>query len=248
MMKYVYFLMALGFATAGHAAAPACEAAGDKVSLAYVETVTRRAETEGGAPRTETRHIRLTRNRLQAAIEYADTGMTELWEQPVEGRLRLVKYFNAEKRGIEYQPGEVAAATADSDWSARRRLVSDRLIESMTPVERTGDGCDRQVTYRSDEGERSVELVRLPGPDIVERYVVNRPGLTVRLVLESRRGGAYVNEYFDTLAGYPTTDYADIGDNESDPFLMKMINQGFIEHGASGFYDAQGNDIGGHRH
>ena len=48
---------------------------------------------------------------------------------------------------------------------------------------------------------------------------------------------------------YQTTDYAYIGDNENDPFLAKMINQGFVEHGASGFYDAQGNQLqGSHKH
>ncbi len=35
------------------------------------------------------------------------------------------------------------------------------------------------------------------------------------------------------------TDCADIGDNESDPFLLKMINQVDIEHGSAGFYDSK---------
>ena len=42
---------------------------------------------------------------------------------------------------------------------------------------------------------------------------------------------------------------ADIGDDHTDPFLTNMVNQGFIEAGASGFYDQNGNAIGeGHRH
>ncbi|WP_352289120.1 hypothetical protein, partial [Psychrobacter sp. GW64-MNA-CIBAN-0177] len=42
---------------------------------------------------------------------------------------------------------------------------------------------------------------------------------------------------------FQTTDYADIGDNENDPFLAKMINLGFIEHSATGFYNQQGQAI-----
>jgi len=52
-----------------------------------------------------------------------------------------------------------------------------------------------------------------------------------------------IEEFFRIRGSYQTTDYADIGDNESDPFLLKMMNLGFIKHGASGFYDAQGHAL-----
>ena len=57
-----------------------------------------------------------------------------------------------------------------------------------------------------------------------------------------------IKKAFTAWENYQTTDYTDIGDNESDPFLMKMINLGFVEHGASGFYDAQGNTLEGEHH
>lgn len=60
-----------------------------------------------------------------------------------------------------------------------------------------------------------------------------------------------VGDRFAAWDSHATTDFADIGDNESDPFLMRMINLGFISHGASGFYDASGNMISsgaGHFH
>ena len=57
-----------------------------------------------------------------------------------------------------------------------------------------------------------------------------------------------IDAFFNKNLDYQTTDYADIGDSESDPFLRKMINLGFVEHGSSGMYDAQGNDIGGEHH
>ena len=48
------------------------------------------------------------------------------------------------------------------------------------------------------------------------------------------------------LNSYGTTDYTNIGDNESDPFLISMINLGFIEDHAHGFYDSKGNIMGNH--
>ncbi len=47
------------------------------------------------------------------------------------------------------------------------------------------------------------------------------------------------------------TDGADIGDNEFDPFLLKMINQVHIEHSAAGFYDSKRMSLDtshGHQH
>jgi hypothetical protein len=35
----------------------------------------------------------------------------------------------------------------------------------------------------------------------------------------------------------------DIGDNEADPFLIKMINLGYIDHAPQAVYDANGNNI-----
>ncbi|MFT6897794.1 MAG: hypothetical protein ACJA13_002205 [Paraglaciecola sp.] len=43
-------------------------------------------------------------------------------------------------------------------------------------------------------------------------------------------------------------DVSDIGDDHSDPFLIKMVTLGFIEHGASGFYDDKGNALEGAHH
>ena len=52
-----------------------------------------------------------------------------------------------------------------------------------------------------------------------------------------------ITQAFRQRANYQTTDFADIGDNEADPFLIKMINLGFIEHGSSGMYNPQGENI-----
>ena len=58
-----------------------------------------------------------------------------------------------------------------------------------------------------------------------------------------------MNVNFALWQQYELTDYADIGDNESDPFLAKMINLGFIQDTHPGFYNSQGQAIGGrHQH
>ncbi len=41
------------------------------------------------------------------------------------------------------------------------------------------------------------------------------------------------------------TDYSDVGDNESDPFVRKMINMGFVSLGTLGVYNLNGQVIDG---
>ena len=45
----------------------------------------------------------------------------------------------------------------------------------------------------------------------------------------------------NVLPAYQTTDFADIGDDHTDPFLTDMVHQGFIEHGSDGVYHAPHN-------
>ncbi len=42
-----------------------------------------------------------------------------------------------------------------------------------------------------------------------------------------------IKSYAATILSYQSTDYADIGDNESNPFLAKMIHQGFTQQAIS---------------
>ncbi len=67
--------------------------------------------------------------------------------------------------------------------------------------------------------------------------------------LTSTDYNADVNSFFAKRADYQATDYADIGDDHTDPFLTKMVTQGFIEAGASGFYNDKGHALEGeHSH
>ena len=80
--------------------------------------------------------------------------------------------------------------------------------------------------------------------DAGELIRISTPSYSREIVLTaSHHNQQKVQVEFAKWDNYQTTDYADIGDNESDPFLAKMINLGFVEHGASGFYHADGSPI-----
>jgi len=100
------------------------------------------------------------------------------------------------------------------------------------------DAPDRQVSL-----EWNVSL-QLP-----TRYTVRTKGrVEIWEAREIVTDPQKVRQVFDRRTAYKTTDFIDIGDNESAPFLRKMIYLGFVSYGASGFYDADGHALEGRGH
>ncbi len=167
----------------------------------------------------------------------------ELWQQLRNQQIRPIRYFQQAQRGIEYQPSEVHG---QQDWSAKYQLVSDKLLASMTRQKTTGKGCEQTEYYTQQQGQSKLELSWLANQQLLKSMRISTPSYSREIILTAAHyNQQQVKAQFAMWDSYQTTDYADIGDNESDPFLAKMINLGFVEHGASGFYDAQGNQLKG---
>ncbi|MEH6397283.1 hypothetical protein [Pseudoalteromonas sp.] len=173
--------------------------------------------------------------------------LVEVWQQLRNQQIRPIRYFQAHQRGIEYQPTEVQG---EQDWSTKYQLVSDDFIAKMTLKSEQGEGCEQLQNYQLVQGDTKIELAWLVNKKLVSSMRISKPQLTQTLTLDKVKfDKAAVMQQFANWDSFQTTDYADIGDNEGDPFLAKMINLGFIEHGASGFYDASGKALGGgHSH
>lgn len=173
--------------------------------------------------------------------------LVEVWQQLSNQQIRPIRYFQGHQRGIEYQPSEVQG---EQDWSTKYQLVSDDFIAKMTLKSEQGEGCEQLQNYQLVQGDTKIELAWLVNKKLVSSMRISKPQLTQTLTLDKVKfDKAAVMQQFANWDSFQTTDYADIGDNEGDPFLAKMINLGFIEHGASGFYDASGKALGGgHSH
>ncbi|MGO2275719.1 hypothetical protein ACTXIM_07305 [Pseudoalteromonas nigrifaciens] len=190
-----------------------------------------------------TQALTLWRNQQQVAHQNEIT--TELWQHLTNKQIRPIRYFNAQQRGIEYQPSEVRGV---QNWSAKNQLVDAHLIAKMTLVNTQGTGCDEVKNYVLNEAETEYKLALFTQSKLVKTFSVSSKKSQVSTLLSlnnvSSNEQAIVAQ-FAKWDNFQTTDYADIGDNENDPFLAKMINLGFIEHSATGFYNQQGQAIQG---
>lgn len=195
------------------------------------------------------REFILWRNGKDVAHEYRDRKITVIWNQTPNGRLKALQAFDEHQRAIEYEPVSISAGSTIEAWERYSQMLGSEAIKAMRLTDDQGDGCTREHTYTENDNGIRRELVWLPDIKLARRFSTESKKRKVTWSLEELiQDKNRVIESIRQRQNYQTTDYADIGDNESDPFLLNMINLGFIAHGAGGFYDTEGNVIEAEHH
>ncbi|MEO2269044.1 hypothetical protein V1358_17205 [Pseudoalteromonas sp. YIC-656] len=201
----------------------------------------------------DTQQFGLWRLNAEVAHQSMQSGVVDKWQQLSTGQMRPVRYFEQYQRAIEYQPGELRSNSGNVEWAQKYQLVSDNLLQ--TPVREQGQGCEREQYFEHASGTQKLAVTWLPELQLVKTMIISEQNdVGEWQVLSTLKLQSYqltpqlIERQFALWDRYQSTDYADVGDNEQDAFLSKMINQGFIEHGASGFYSSDGHALGGHHH
>lgn len=186
--------------------------------------------------KTITSERQIWRKKNSVLHVYPDSGISDYWMPSYQDKVQLIRYYDSESQGIEYQPGEFKQKTG---WEGIAYLSTRDQRSQLTLQSESGSGCDVSQSFNSDNG---TELKWMANQHYVESF---KGGNTIWKLQKVVRAKDKINAEFDRRQKFNTTDFSDIGDNESDPFIRKMINLGFVEHGASGFYDAAGNALQG---
>ena len=230
-------LVLVCFVLSNVALAERCDIDRDHLAADY-EIVT---ESAGGKAK-ETALLTLWRRGAQVAVEDKTRKITSVWEKTRNNKLKLTRYFLQYERGIEYQPSDLPIQNADSAWLSKYQLIDDTFINSLVKESSSGSGCTQQEIYKKD----GIRLVWNPALKLIDRYTEQTAEGSLSWTRQAlSKDVAKIEAQYAGLDKFITTDYIDIGDSESDPFFQKLINLGFVEHGASGFYDASGNAIQG---
>lgn len=190
----------------------------------------------------------LVRNNNQVAYVYPHNNVTDVWVKYPNNQVALNRYFEEQKRSIEYQPTELKRKV---NWQTKYQLITPTQIKEMSFITKAGSGCYQQEEYQLTKEGINVRLTWLPQLNLLKRLQVTQNNYSKIWRLNNVESSLdNVNQFFANHYQYQSTDYSDIGDNESDPFLVKMINLGFIDHTPKGFYNSQGDNISPdhHRH
>ena len=205
-----------------------------------------------GGPQGE-QSLNFWRDHEQVLYEYQDQKISEKWNRLSNQQIRLVRYFDNFQRGIEYQPTEINHGQGEHNWGSKFQIVNPLFIRQLSLVKQTGDNCDLVSHYEKTQSsadktnKETAQAVQLSWSVVYQLptyfSIKNKDILVQWQLIKLIKNPSQVQQEIRNKQDYQLTDYSDIGDNESDPFLAKMINQGFIEHNESGFYDSQGNAL-----
>lgn len=254
MKKPLILTAALGLASlAPLQANAACEADADHLGARYTSTVHTGHANEHAEHETHAHDKQVTmtlwRDGKRVAHEFPKVGITEIWSNTPNGFLAVTRNFDSAQRSIEYAPMDLNRGKGDKDWSVKYQLVSNALKDKMKLTGTDGSGCNMLEHYTLTEKGITYRLAWQPARQLVQTYEVERPNTVEHWALQDVITDTdRIAQSFAKRDTYQSTDYADIGDNESDPFLLKLVSLGFVSH-ASGFYNADGTPIDdGHGH
>ena len=181
-------------------------------------------------------------------------GVADHFATTPNGRVRSVRYFDRHERSIAYEPADLALVRPGGGDPARggadgapigpdpfARWWRPSGWASASGIARTpligieGEGCERLERRALEREDRTIELEWWPALDLPKFQRIARGGASVTWELIERDDDPErVAAAFAARADYAETDFADVGDNESDLFLQRMIVLGFVEHPEKG--------------
>lgn len=200
--------------------------------------------------------VLVQRTHNQVTHYYPSTAIIEGWELNLANQLKPTRYFQAHKRAIEYQANEHIHGKIERDWSYRYQLISEKLLAQSSLISQQGEACELSETRLVSTNRARYEITYKPHQKTLLRLDIkalnNEQVIETWVLQHAQYDEQAAKTWFAQLAQYQSTDYADIGDDHSDPFLTKMVSIGFIEAGASGHYhafeDNKVKSVGTHQH
>jgi len=215
-------IVALLFTLSLSANAKECEVSADVIS-AYYQLDTQTTYNESKQPPVQ-QLFELHRNNNQILQRNVSKGVNDIWSLHAN-RLSLSRAFDKYQHIIDYQPNELRY---QPQWQDVFQLVAIPALNQLQLVEQKGTGCLLEQHYVLKDQHRGYQLVWLPNLRLVKSLKLQSAQLTRQWQLTKyQHNDEKVSALFKQYETYQTTDYADVGDNESIPFLAKMINQGF---------------------
>jgi hypothetical protein len=169
-------------------------------------------------------------------IVFPNRNIVERWNKTGHS-INFTRYFLSEKRAIEYTQGDLLAIGKYQAWDQIINFGLPKFKSLMTSASNSSSSAHCMNTHivNSTDGDSrlKMELFHSNGSDL-ENWVKRVEGIRHHhfylLTAKAYYTKPKLDDLINTLDDFNKLDFADIGDNESDPFIANMIKMGFLEH------------------
>ncbi|AQS37483.1 hypothetical protein Sps_02325 [Shewanella psychrophila] len=198
---------------------------------------------------SQTRGVHVTKHQLQLT-RYQDTAIYQRSPQSFEAwqhNGEYVRYFPMDKRSVSYRPSDLLSLNISYDLEQVFHLVSPQIRSKLKQADNIQHTCLTVESFRGELKGQEVSLQWATSLDLPYQLTIGQGDQQLTYQLAEVKPVTQA-DFKALTTGYKDIDFADVGDSESDPFIAKMITQGFIQHGSSGFYTSDGQQITGNGH
>lgn len=228
-----YLLLSLSFT----ATAAECNISVEVLSAYYQVTSEQSSSSQANAVKSaktmnsQSQHLELHRNKNRVLKRNLNQGIHNNWTVNGE-RYSLTRAFDKYQHSIEYQANELNYHPKNKDIY---QIIATPDLKKMNLLKEEKSGCQLEQYFTLNDKYNTYQLVWLPNLQLIKSFEVHSATIKKQwLLTDYQANKETITKLFEQYADYQTTDYADIGDNESIPFLSAMINQGFSTSQAAG--------------
>lgn len=187
--------------------------------------------------------LQLLRRQAQTAYFNPGNGVGEWWNFSVAEHPSFIRVFAKQQRRIDYYMGDLRTLNIHVSQPEIESFAAAHL-RSQLRHKGAGSCADSQV-YEGDYQQVHYRLLWSDSLQLPLQLTTEHKGQIKQWQASKIMPASEVDMLLSRWQQFADTDYADIGDNETDPFLAQMINQGFIEHSEHAVYNSNGQPMSG---
>lgn len=170
---------------------------------------------------------RYIRQANKVVFYYPMRNVAEQWMRNEKQQLAFERWFLTPKRVIQYENGDLKSIGQDQQWRAVSQVLNPEILSQLEPQASTRYLCWQQDNYQGEKNGIQIKVAWLPQLNLLRRISWVQGEQQKSITLQQLQSLEQVKSIFTQRETYAEMDFADIGDNEADPFVATMIDQGF---------------------
>lgn len=177
----------------------------------------------------------------KAIFHYPKRNIAEQWSLNKRQRVEFERWFLSAKRVIQYENGDLKSIGKEQQWQAVSQVIDASLLTRLKLQSTSRYLCWQQQNFSGAVDGAQIQVSWLPKLNLVKSVAWKKGELEKKIVLQQLSHIDTAKTIFSQRLSYSEMDFADIGDNEADPFVARMIDQGFgVERDAAMYPDQHG--------